>query len=96
MGVADRPAILHFPGQLKPWEIGVLDPNARLYDQIRSRTCFARTKGQKIRETIMAPVKFYQSGLWWQIKRVIRRYEGLRKVWIRTKRLSRIIYETRP
>lgn len=87
MAVADRPAILHFNGQLKPWEIGVLDPNARLYDQIRSRTCFARTKRQKVTDAIIAPVKFYQSGLWWQIRRVLRRYEGLRRIWLFTKRL---------
>jgi lipopolysaccharide biosynthesis glycosyltransferase len=81
VAVGDGPAILHFAGQLKPWQIGILDPNARLYDLIRSRTCFARTNRDKVKDSLKAPVRFYQSGLWWQLKRLLRRYKALRRIW---------------
>src|SRR5262249_22491076 len=49
-GTGTGPAILHFAGPLKPWQVGVLDPNARIYDEIRNRTLFARSKRERIRD----------------------------------------------
>lgn len=79
--VGDGPAILHFAGRLKPWHVGVLDPNARLYDLIRRRTRFARTNRDKISDWAKAPLTFFQSGLWWQLKRALKRYDLLRRMW---------------
>jgi lipopolysaccharide biosynthesis glycosyltransferase len=76
-----RPGILHFAGRLKPWQIGILDPNACLYDLIRSRTCFARTDRDKFRDFFAAPLRFLQSGLLWQLRRVLRRNKMLRRIW---------------
>ena len=84
MAVGEGPAILHFAGQLKPWQIGILDPNARLYDRIRSRTRFARTYRDKLRDYLAAPRRFLQSGPWWQLKRILRRHEILRRIWVQT------------
>jgi lipopolysaccharide biosynthesis glycosyltransferase len=89
-----QPAIVHFNGRLKPWQIGVLDPNTRVYDEIRGRTCFARRSRDKAEDWLKAPLRFLQSGLWWQLKRVLKRYERLRQMRLYGERL-RTRYSTR-
>jgi lipopolysaccharide biosynthesis glycosyltransferase len=78
-GTGNGPAILHFAGPLKPWQVGVLDPNARIYDEIRNRTLFARSKRERTRDAVQAPLRFYNSGLLWQLRRFLRRFEPLRR-----------------
>jgi lipopolysaccharide biosynthesis glycosyltransferase len=80
MPAREEPTIIHFAGPLKPWQIGIRDPNTRIYDLIRSRTCFARNKRDKARDFLKAPLRFFESGLWWQTKRVLRRYEAFRRI----------------
>lgn len=88
--VGEGPAIIHFAGRLKPWQVGILDPNARLYDLIRSRTCFARTNRDRVRDFLQSPLRFFQSGLWWQLKRVVRRWETLRRTWLQMIHAKRV------
>jgi lipopolysaccharide biosynthesis glycosyltransferase len=80
MPVLQRPAIIHFAGPMKPWQIGVRDPNARIYDRVRSRTFFARSKRDKAIDLLHAPLRFLESGLWWQVKRQLRRYKVCRQI----------------
>jgi len=44
----ERPAIVHFVSGLKPWKPQSLSVNASFYDAFRSRTSFARTRGEKL------------------------------------------------
>jgi lipopolysaccharide biosynthesis glycosyltransferase len=88
--VGKGPAIVHFAGRLKPWQAGVLDPNARLYDLIRSRTRFARTTRDKVRDSVEAPLRFFQSGLWSQLKRALRRNETLRRIRLKIIHANRV------
>jgi len=48
----DRPGIVHFVSIMKPWIASMLSVNAGLYDDFRSRTCFARTPWDKIRDGV--------------------------------------------
>jgi lipopolysaccharide biosynthesis glycosyltransferase len=75
-----RPAIIHFAGPMKPWQIGVRDPNGRLYDLVRSRTLFARSKGDTAIDLLKAPLRFVESGVWWQVKRELRRFKLCRQI----------------
>jgi lipopolysaccharide biosynthesis glycosyltransferase len=83
--IREGPAIVHFAGPLKPWQVGVLHPNARFYDRIRSRTCFAKTTAEKLRDYLGAPRQFYRSGLLYQLRRALRRSVTLRRLWLRIK-----------
>jgi lipopolysaccharide biosynthesis glycosyltransferase len=49
---SERPRIVHFVTNSKPWIPAVRNPNARLYDSFRSRTCFARSGVQRIKDEI--------------------------------------------
>lgn len=48
------PKIVHFIMDIKPWDPGARSLNARFYDDIRSRTCFARTPKEKVRDLYKA------------------------------------------
>jgi lipopolysaccharide biosynthesis glycosyltransferase len=50
MSSKQRPAIVHFVTGAKPWNPSSLNPNAALYDEFRSRTCFGRTAYEKLRD----------------------------------------------
>ncbi|MGC1314985.1 MAG: glycosyltransferase family 8 protein [Candidatus Acidiferrum sp.] len=62
---AGRPGIVHFHGNLKPWDAKSLNVNAGFYDRFRARTLFARTPAEKLRD---APFL-----IWSRIKRVLKR-----------------------
>jgi lipopolysaccharide biosynthesis glycosyltransferase len=47
----DRPAIAHFVSYMKPWDVSMLSVNASFYDTFRSRTCFARTPLEKLKDS---------------------------------------------
>lgn len=52
MGQDERPSIVHFVTENKPWDPTVLSPNANFYDDFRARTCFARTASQVLFDDI--------------------------------------------
>jgi len=45
-----RPAIIHYAGKWKPWNPASLNPDAKFYDDFRSRTQFARTRAEIVFE----------------------------------------------
>jgi lipopolysaccharide biosynthesis glycosyltransferase len=63
LSLADRPVIAHFVSIMKPWNTGMLSVNACFYDTFRRRTCFARTKSDKLKDCIQRA--------WARLKRVI-------------------------
>jgi lipopolysaccharide biosynthesis glycosyltransferase len=73
MGREDRPWIVHFVGKRKPWLASMMSLNAGFYDDFRSRTCFARTPGDKLRDTLQRN--------WLRLKNVLRRHGLLRVLW---------------
>lgn len=68
-----RPAIAHFVGGLKPWKATSMNPNARLYDEFRRRTRFARTPAQRAGDLVQRD--------WYRLKRALRRYRVLEAIW---------------
>jgi lipopolysaccharide biosynthesis glycosyltransferase len=46
----NRPAIVHFSTKWKPWIVEALNANASFYDSFRSRTRFARTPWERLRD----------------------------------------------
>jgi len=44
----ERPAIVHFITQSKPWKASSASINAKLYNEFRDRTVFRRTGGEKL------------------------------------------------
>ena len=73
MGPDERPGIVHFVTSLKPWNPIAMNPNARLYDTFRSRTCFARTTTDKLWDTIQ--------GAWSRLKSVLRQHVIPQGIW---------------
>jgi lipopolysaccharide biosynthesis glycosyltransferase len=67
-----RPKIAHFVTSLKPWKPSSMSVNALLYDNFRSRTCFARTPREKLRETFV--------GSWYRFKRFLWQYAFFRSM----------------
>jgi lipopolysaccharide biosynthesis glycosyltransferase len=63
-----RPFIVHFATRWKPWMVEALSCNASLYDSFRSRTRFARTPWERLRDG--------QQQFWLRANNLIRR--GLR------------------
>jgi len=63
---SERPSIIHFQGWQKPWDAGSLNPNARFYDEFRSRTLFAYTPGERLGNVPRI--------LWSRLKRFLRRF----------------------
>ena len=70
MDPAERPGIVHFVTKAKPWNPSVPNLDARFYDGFRSRTCFARTTQDRLRDTLQ--------GIWSRLKGRLRRYPFLR------------------
>ncbi len=60
-----RPKITHFVTAQKPWNARTLSLNAGFYDSFRSRTLFARTGGDKVRDL--------GSSTWSYLKRALKR-----------------------
>jgi lipopolysaccharide biosynthesis glycosyltransferase len=52
MNPEQRPWIVHFISSTKPWDPRSRSVNARLYDNFRSRTCFARTPRAKMVDSL--------------------------------------------
>lgn len=50
MEPAERPAIVHFVTEMKPWKQGSLSSYVSMYDAFRSRTCYARTFWERGRD----------------------------------------------
>ena len=48
-----RPWIVHFIMGSKPWNASARSYNAVFYDAFRSRTCFARTPAEKVRDSLV-------------------------------------------
>lgn len=65
LSLSDRPAIAHFVSIMKPWNASMLSVNACFYDSFRSRTCFARTRSEKLKNGIQK--------VWARLKRVVTR-----------------------
>jgi lipopolysaccharide biosynthesis glycosyltransferase len=70
MGAAERPAVVHFVTRLKPWKPSSLSINASLYDTFRSRTIFARTRRELLRDAVQ--------NTWYRTKRRLRHFPGIR------------------
>jgi lipopolysaccharide biosynthesis glycosyltransferase len=73
-----KPGIIHFVTSLKPWQAQSLSLNAGLYDSYRSRTRFARTSRDNVRDMV--------TEAWYRLKRVLRQY---RPLWIFWKQIKR-------
>jgi lipopolysaccharide biosynthesis glycosyltransferase len=54
MSPEDRPAIVHFITNLKPWMPRALSRNSSFYDRFRSRTRFARTPSERLSDVLVA------------------------------------------
>jgi lipopolysaccharide biosynthesis glycosyltransferase len=74
-----RPAIIHFVTDQKPWKPGSTSLNGALYDMFRARTRFARTRGQKVRDSFRAVGS--------RFKRFLKRFSAVRSCWNLLKRL---------
>jgi len=48
-----RPAIVHFVTASKPWSAATRSVNSSFYDDFRSRTLYARTAGERLRDAIV-------------------------------------------
>jgi len=62
-----RPSIIHFAGKWKPWNAAIPSVNASFYDGFRTCTQFARTPGEKARDTAQHS--------WALLKRFLKRYK---------------------
>jgi len=72
MSPEQRPRIVHFVTRAKPWDPRIPNVNASFYDAFRSRTCFARTPRDKMRDIF--------KGIWYRLKGFLRRYAFLRAI----------------
>jgi lipopolysaccharide biosynthesis glycosyltransferase len=77
---AHRPKIVHFVTGLKPWKASMMSVNAALYDTFRSRTRFARTAVDKVRDL--------SSSAWPRLKSALKRISIVQGVWSKCKRWS--------
>ena len=59
-----RPAIVHFVTDGKPWKANALSVNARLYDSFRTRTRFAKSNSERVVDMLVRS--------WSGIKRAVR------------------------
>ncbi|MGV4791985.1 glycosyltransferase [Rhizobium sp. F40D2] len=78
MALEQKPAIVHFVTNVKPWKSGSLSPNVAFYDTFRSRTRFALTRWERV-----------QSGLKRAGSRLLARSALLRAAWSCTKSAMR-------
>lgn len=89
MAPGQRPGIIHFVGKEKPWCAGIPNVNARLYDAIRSRTCFARTPRDRVGDVFQHFWARIRSG-WWHFKDILRQSAFLRGIEELIRRRKRI------
>jgi lipopolysaccharide biosynthesis glycosyltransferase len=91
-----RPGIFHFVSTQKPWDINAQSVNACFYDTIRSRTRFARTPWDRVKNSIKRiQIHYYQSRTTWGrvkgcIQRLMRRNVFLRTMWQRIRRVRQV------
>lgn len=78
---ADRPRIVHFVTNEKPWNPAKSSINAAFYDQFRQRTAFARTRRERVRDAIIAT--------WTRTKRLIENRVTGPELWARLRRTAR-------
>jgi lipopolysaccharide biosynthesis glycosyltransferase len=52
MPAHDRPVIVHFVTQWKPWKVSSASINAKLYNEFRDRTMFRRSSFERLRDAI--------------------------------------------
>jgi lipopolysaccharide biosynthesis glycosyltransferase len=69
MGPQERPAVVHFVTSVKPWKPSSLSVNASLYDAVRSRTCFARTRRDRLSDAVQT--------MWRRLKLRLRQFLGV-------------------
>lgn len=66
----ERPRIVHFVTRSKPWDASCGSVNASFYDSYRTRTKFARKRGEKCADTV--------TGSWYRLKRILGRVRLIR------------------
>jgi lipopolysaccharide biosynthesis glycosyltransferase len=76
--MTERPGIVHFVTNLKPWKPSSNSPNYAFYDSFRSRTSFARTTRDKLSSAF--------EGTWFRFKRALKRSRFVTYVWSGLKR----------
>ena len=67
------PGIIHFQGGLKPWDPKSLNLNAEFYDDFRSRTLFATTRWERLRNV---PVM-----MWSRLKKSLKQSSTVSLIW---------------
>jgi len=65
-----RPGIVHFVTEKKPWNTRIPNLNAELFDAFRNRTCFARTPRERVRD--------WFRGAWRRMKTNLKRHAFIR------------------
>lgn len=73
LSTAERPNIVHFHGWSKPWNASSLNCNAGFYDSFRSRTLFARTREERLRNI--------PAVLWSRLKKAVKRSAIVDFIW---------------
>ncbi len=81
-----RPGIVHFVSNAKPWIPRVRSANADFYDDVRSRTCFARTNSEKLFD--------FAANRWSLLKSFLKRYTIVHVIQRRLRHLQ--VASTRP
>jgi lipopolysaccharide biosynthesis glycosyltransferase len=80
ISTAQRPAIIHFQGCLKPWDPRSLNLHAGFYDRFRTRTLFARTPEERLRHVPIV--------IWSRLKKLLKRSVIVNHVWNRLQSLQ--------
>jgi lipopolysaccharide biosynthesis glycosyltransferase len=96
---AQRPGILHFVYKYKPWDSRVPTLNAALYDSIRSRTSFARTAPERLRDLTQVALYHCRTAPIWTAphralvatRALLRRSGVARSTWARLRRLKPMV-----
>jgi lipopolysaccharide biosynthesis glycosyltransferase len=73
LSAAQRPGIVHFQGWSKPWDARSLNLNAGFYDSFRTRTLFACTTEERLRQVPLV--------IWSRLKRVLKRSVIVSHIW---------------
>jgi lipopolysaccharide biosynthesis glycosyltransferase len=80
LSATQRPGIIHFHGWQKPWDPRTLNMNAQFYDSFRTRTLFACTFQERLRNVPLVA--------WSRMKRHLRRSVVISRVWNRLRLLQ--------
>lgn len=73
MAPEQRPAIIHFVTNQKPWNTRSCSVNASFYNTFRNGTCFARTPFEIVLDTI--------TDGWYRLRRSLRNCSVMRVIW---------------